>query len=114
MYQDNWVPVQGEMLHCSYEVGNTHTPYAVKVMKAGMIVGHLPVPSRSKIQQSQSCTLHAMLSEITYNGPLATCSYNAYLTLQQQSINGRIPANSKTCFLPRAHLVNRPIALTAS
>ena len=45
MYQNDWILVLGEVLQCSREVGNSHDPYAVKVMKAGTraetIVGHL-------------------------------------------------------------------------
>ena len=29
-------------LSCCHEVGNPHDPFAVKVMKAGTTVGHLP------------------------------------------------------------------------
>ena len=51
MYQNDWIPVLGEVLQCSHEVGNAHDPYAVKVMKAGMragtMVGHLPKKTSS-------------------------------------------------------------------
>ena len=46
-----WIPVLGEVLCCSREVGNAHDPYAVKVMKAGTragtMVGHLPKKTSS-------------------------------------------------------------------
>ena len=45
MYQNDWIPVLGEVLQCSHKVGNAHDLYAVKVMKAGtrpgIMVGHL-------------------------------------------------------------------------
>ena len=51
MYQNNWIPVLGEVLQCSRKVGNAHNPYAMKVMKAGMragtMVGHLPKKTSS-------------------------------------------------------------------
>jgi len=42
VYQEVWVPAMDETLSCCREVGNPHDPFAVKVMKAGMTVGHLP------------------------------------------------------------------------
>ena len=42
VYQNDWIPALGEALWCSRKVGNAHDPYAVKVMKAGTMVGHLP------------------------------------------------------------------------
>ena len=45
VYQEVWVPVMDETLSCCREVGNPHYPFAVKVMKAGMTVGHLPKKS---------------------------------------------------------------------
>ena len=42
VYKDGWYPVRDEVLACQRETGNTHDPFAVKVMKCGSIVGHLP------------------------------------------------------------------------
>ena len=42
VYQDVWVPAIDEMLSCCREVGNLHDPFAVKVTKVGITVGHLP------------------------------------------------------------------------
>ena len=39
IYQDEWTPEMGETLSCYRELANIH---AIKVMKAGAIVGHLP------------------------------------------------------------------------
>ena len=51
MYQNDWIPVLGEVLQCFREVGNAHDPYAVKAMKAGTragtMVGHLPKKTSS-------------------------------------------------------------------
>ena len=41
-YQEVWVPVIDKTLSCCREVGNPHDPFAVKVIKAGTTVGHLP------------------------------------------------------------------------
>ena len=42
MYQNDWMPVLGEVLHCSCEMSNVHDPFAIKVTKDGSIVGYLP------------------------------------------------------------------------
>ena len=42
VYQDVRVPATDEMLSCCREVGNPHDPFAVKVTKGGITVGHLP------------------------------------------------------------------------
>ena len=42
MYQDEWLPVRGEILTCQHEMGNAHDPFAVKVVQSKNIVGHLP------------------------------------------------------------------------
>ena len=42
VYESAWAPVYHEILQCSCEDGNVHDPYAVKVMKSGGVVGHLP------------------------------------------------------------------------
>ena len=42
VYESAWAPVYHEILHCSREEGNVHDPYAVKLMKSGRVVGHLP------------------------------------------------------------------------
>ena len=42
IYQDEWTPVLDETLSCCRELANIHDPFAIKVMKAGTIVGHLP------------------------------------------------------------------------
>ena len=51
MYQNDWIPVLGEVLQCSREVGNFHDLYTVKVIKAGTragtMVGHLPKKTSS-------------------------------------------------------------------
>ena len=45
IYQDEWMPEMGETLSCCRELANIHDPFAIKVMKAGAIVGHLPKKS---------------------------------------------------------------------
>ena len=40
-YEDAWTPTHHEILHCSHEEGNIHDPYAVKVLKLSVVVGHL-------------------------------------------------------------------------
>ena len=42
VYQNDWIPVLGEGLQCSHEIGNTYDPYAVKVTEDNTTVGHLP------------------------------------------------------------------------
>ena len=42
VYEGAWTPTHHEILQCSREEGNVHDPYAVKVMKSGIVVGHLP------------------------------------------------------------------------
>ena len=54
IYQDEWTPVLDETLSCCRELANIHDHFAVKVMKAGAIVGHLP----KKI--SSTCSLFIM------------------------------------------------------
>ena len=39
-YEHAWTPTHHEILHCSRAEGNVHNPYAVKVMKSGIVVGH--------------------------------------------------------------------------
>ena len=41
-YECAWTPTHHELLHYSCAEGNVHDPYAVKVMKSGVVVGHLP------------------------------------------------------------------------
>ena len=53
MYQSDWIPALGKVLQCSCKVGIAHDPYAVKAMKAGTIVGHLP----KKISSTVCCLL---------------------------------------------------------
>jgi len=54
MYQDEWTPMLHETLSCCRELANVHNPFAIKVMKVGAIVGHLP----KKI--SSTCSLLIM------------------------------------------------------
>uniref|UniRef100_A0A1X7TR33 Uncharacterized protein n=1 Tax=Amphimedon queenslandica TaxID=400682 RepID=A0A1X7TR33_AMPQE len=42
VYQERWTPFIGETLSCARETNNRHDQFAVKVMKSGTIVGHLP------------------------------------------------------------------------
>lgn len=42
VYQTIWIPVIGEMLVCAHETANRHDPYAVKVLRSTITVGHLP------------------------------------------------------------------------
>ena len=42
VHQEEWTPVLDEMLSCYCEFANVHDPFAIKVMKAGSTVGHLP------------------------------------------------------------------------
>ena len=41
-YNDIWDAALGEELECEREVGNQHDIYAVTVLKAGLVVGHVP------------------------------------------------------------------------
>ena len=54
VYQEEWTPVLDEMLLCCREFANVHDPFAVKVVKAGSTVGHLP------IKISSTCSLFIM------------------------------------------------------
>ena len=54
VYQEEWTPVLDEMLSCCREFANVHDPFAVKVVKAGSTVGHLP------IKISSTCSLFIM------------------------------------------------------
>ena len=40
--RNEWIPILGKVLQCSYKIGDAHDPYAVKVMKDDTTVGHLP------------------------------------------------------------------------
>ena len=51
MYKEIWTPVLQEVLKCEREPINLYDKHAVKVTKAGEIVGHLPKPF------SKYCTL---------------------------------------------------------
>jgi len=42
VYKDIWLPLRGETLACQREEGNVYDPFAVKVVKSGVIVGHVP------------------------------------------------------------------------
>jgi len=42
VYKDIWIPIEGEVLPCSREVGNYQHPMAVAVKKGLDIVGHVP------------------------------------------------------------------------
>ena len=42
MYQENWMPIRGEVLSCSRERGNRSDPFAVAVKKGEDVVGHIP------------------------------------------------------------------------
>ena len=42
MYQDRWLPMREETLACQREGGNVYDPFAVKVVKSGVVVGHVP------------------------------------------------------------------------
>ena len=42
IYKEVWTPVTGEVLSCARETVNLHDHFAVKVLRAGVIVGHLP------------------------------------------------------------------------
>ena len=61
VYQNDWIPALGEMLQCSREVDNSHDPYAVKVMKAGTMVGHLP----KKISSTRSLFCETIDCKVT-------------------------------------------------
>ena len=60
VYQNDWMPVLCEVLHCSCEISNVHNPFAIKVTKDGNIVGHLP----KKI--SSTCSLFIRKRGIIY------------------------------------------------
>ena len=42
IYKEIWTPVTGGVLACARETVNLHDHFAVKVLRAGVIVGHLP------------------------------------------------------------------------
>ena len=42
VYESAWTPTHHEILHCSREEGNVHDLYVIKVIKSGIVVGHLP------------------------------------------------------------------------
>ena len=65
MYQNDWIPVLGEVLQCSREVGNAHDPYALKVTKAGTIVGHLPkkISSTCSLFIRKGGTIHCEVTD---------------------------------------------------
>ena len=42
VYKEIWIPVEGEVLSCMREVGNSRDPMAVAVKKGGDVVGHVP------------------------------------------------------------------------
>ena len=42
VYKEIWTPVEGEVLPCTREVGNSRDPMAVAVKKGADIVGHVP------------------------------------------------------------------------
>ena len=42
IYKDIWMPELGEILQCEQERENPEDSYAVSVMKADTIVGHVP------------------------------------------------------------------------
>ena len=58
MYQNDWILALGKVLQCFREVGNAHNPYAMKVMKAGTLVGPLPKKINS------TCSLFIRKGEI--------------------------------------------------
>ena len=60
VYQNDWIPVLGEVLQCSREVSNVHDLFVVKITKDGTIVGHLP----KKI--SSTCSLFIRKGGIIY------------------------------------------------
>ena len=51
VYEGAWTPTHHEIFQCSREEGNVHDPYAVKVMKSGIVVDHLPK------KRSATCSL---------------------------------------------------------
>ena len=42
-YKDIWEAEFGERLECQREIGNPHDIFAVAVMKAEVVVGHIPM-----------------------------------------------------------------------
>ena len=42
VYKEIWISVEGEILSCMREVGNSHDPMAVAVKKGSNVVGHVP------------------------------------------------------------------------
>ena len=42
IYKEIWTAAIGEPLSCRREIGNLMDPYAVAVVKAGVVVGHIP------------------------------------------------------------------------
>ena len=87
VYQNDWIPVLGEVLQCSHKVSNAHDPYAVKVMKAGMragtMVGHLPKKTSSTCSLfirkggTIDCEVTDLLQGFTAGRPGNTLCFNA-------------------------------------
>ena len=73
VYQEEWKPVLDEMLLCHHEFANVHDPFAVKVMKAGNTVGHLP----KKI--SSICSLFIMKGGVICKVTNPTSKYSGNL-----------------------------------
>ena len=42
VYREIWIATVGEELSCVREVGNYRDPFAVAVVKSGVVVGHIP------------------------------------------------------------------------
>ena len=41
-YKSIWAAAFSELLSCEREIGNSHYPFAVGVIKEGSVVGHIP------------------------------------------------------------------------
>ena len=54
VYQGEWTPMLDKTLSCCHELANMHDPFAVKVMKADAIVGHI---YRRKLVLLAHCSL---------------------------------------------------------
>ena len=71
------------MLQCSREVGNAHALYAVKVMKAGSIFGHLPCTIKKQETAIVKLYIIRIPNKTMHNAPLVLMMLNLAATIQK-------------------------------
>lgn len=63
VYRNIWEAKNGEVLTCEQEINNGYDPFAVSVIKDGVVVGHLPrmisTVASLFLKQKGSITCHA-------------------------------------------------------